>query len=594
MDGSEVSDVDLSAEVERIRNHRFDGYADGTLADEIDSFRAGVGTAGLGEAVDALRAVAAELARTDATLREELGKLGVEWQSDAGQQAGARIDEKARFSDEANQKVNRSAEMIFAQGEAFNRTLHKLPDSHTLRAGSGGLTLGDSLASLIGFETDHSKAVGQAREARQQAVDALNGYAVDSGENLAGIESISQPDSVQNASYGGAPGSGVDPVMGAAFTESQAPGDTRPSAGAPLAPGSPPPVPLPTTSSGAGYHPPAPQYVAPVAPGRATGSEHSAPGRTAPSGTSPSSLPAHAPSPAPVAGVVGSVRPAPGHSSGHGPTPGVPVAPNAPQPGAVPPSHGGPAPVGGVVGGGSGNGGAPAGRPGGVPGGFGTPGGGPPVPGGTQGLPGKAGFSAAPEQPGGRSPSAPGVPVTPGSPGGSGGGGGNAPVQGSPVQGSGPSEGPLGKGSMTGSGTPSPGGSAPQPPPAVTPKMAAGGTGLGMGAAAMAAGAAGGATAGFGGGDQERANRSQRGGTRPLPMGALPDEQASTRNAESVRAKQGKPQSAFLERAAQQNAPDEEDAEHVRRYGIDDADLFNDRRMVSPEVLGHDDDSERA
>jgi len=561
MDGSpmsdaDVNDVDMRAEVERIRNHRFDGYTDTMLADEVESFRNGVGISSIAEAVDALKSVAGQLAGTDATLREELGKLGVEWQSDAGRQAGTSVGEHARFSDEAGRKVSHSAEMIFAQGEAFNRTLHKLPDAQVLRTGAGGLTVGDTLGSLIGFETDHAQAVGQAREAHQQAVDALNKYAADSGENLAAVEAVAPDGGVQHVSNASAPGAGVSPVVGASATSPSDAGvpDTSPS-GAPPAGRAPSPVPLPTTSSGASFPTPAAGFAGPGPsdpPGRGTGSGVPAPGGTVPSSTAPSAAPpVSGPTPTPITGpITGPPRPAPGHSSGYGPgpAPGVSGVPGGSTPGGpvVPGNANVSGPV-GVVGGGAGTANVPSS-------GFG----------GGQQVPAEGDRSRPGPQPG-QDPAS-----------GRGGAGGAT----APAPGAGSAEGPLAKGSSTGSSPQVPGTAGPAPSQAG--KVASAGTGLGMGAAAMAAGAAGGATAGLG--DQERRGRSQ-GGNVPKPA-PVPRTMSVGAPAEPVRP--NKPRSEFLERAAQQDAPDEHDAEHVRRYGIDDADLFNDKRMVAPEVLGDD------
>jgi hypothetical protein len=116
---------------------------------------------------------------------------------------------------------------------------------------------------------------------------------------------------------------------------------------------------------------------------------------------------------------------------------------------------------------------------------------------------------------------------------------------------------------------------------------AAGGVGgLAEGAPAIGAAGAGGAV----GGEDERRGRGvgkNNAGKRvqQLPMGELPEEE------EAQRAKNAAPQPpsrertrAILEPAATQDG--EEDAEHVRRYGIDDKDLFSDPRAVSPDLIG--------
>jgi hypothetical protein len=69
-----------------------------------------------------------------------------------------------------------------------------------------------------------------------------------------------------------------------------------------------------------------------------------------------------------------------------------------------------------------------------------------------------------------------------------------------------------------------------------------------------------------------------------LPLGELPEEEAAAlRNSEKLSPRKETGKAGFLERAAPQ---DDEDAEYVRRFGIDDKDLFADQRMVSPDLIG--------
>jgi hypothetical protein len=191
--------------VAKMRDHRFNGYTDTGVAAEIEKFRGGDGIGSIGTAVEALKAVAGALAETDETLRRELGKLGVEWHSEAGGLASRVFTEQAGFSRDAKDKIDHSAEMIFAQGQAFSYTLYRLPDADTVRKGAGGFTLADTALSLIGFETDHVRDVVAANNARAQAVEALNGYAAQSAEILSSIETIAQPQGLRLDSSAGGP-----------------------------------------------------------------------------------------------------------------------------------------------------------------------------------------------------------------------------------------------------------------------------------------------------------------------------------------------------------------------------------------------------
>ncbi|SFA76136.1 hypothetical protein SAMN05216266_101274 [Amycolatopsis marina] len=574
MNGVPISVADISALVDRIRSHRFDGYTDLGLADEIDLFRAGGGTEGLGAAVDALKAVGDALVSTERTLREELGKLGVEWQSDAGIQAGAAIDSEAAFTADANEKVSHSAEMIFAQGEAFSRTLHKLPDAQTLREGAGGFSLGDSLFSLIGYETDHTRKVLAAREARQHALEALNGYARESGENLASIQPMSKPEALQMSAAPRLPGSvnaGGGPLpdtasptvaANAAGEPSRTPTPSQGQAPAPLR-GPAPVVESPAPVVGAA------QRTAP--PARGTGAQ--APATTVPSGTAPS---ASAPSTsAPVqsgtGGVVGTVRPGQQPDAARMPVTGGAsgAAPGSASGGATPLAPG--AAVGGVAGTGSGAGAGSSS-------------------GSTQG-------GAAAKQ---GQPNVAGKPAVPG-------GSAVAPVGGVagkfvPQSGAGTPGGqaagdtPLAKGKSFGS--------LPQPTQhpgsfsgSVTPASGVPGRAgdLSGGIAALGAGGVAGALSGQDERKGRGVGRSAPGAARSphqLPVGDLPEEEARvSRNSEKLNPQSGKGRGSFMERAAPQDG--ESDAGHVRKFGIDDSDLFADERMVAPDVISGSDSDRR-
>ncbi|WP_199429323.1 magnesium chelatase [Qaidamihabitans albus] len=555
-----MDNLDIPALVERIREHRFNGYTDNMLADEVERFRAGPGTDGIGAAVEALKAVATSLSETDDTLRDELGRLGVEWQSEAGAQAGSAMNEHARFSRDANDKVLNAAQLIFAQGEAFNRTLHKLPDAQTLRAGAGGYNAADSVLSLLGFETDHSRKVAAAREARQQALEALNAYARDSGDNLSGTEELAPPQALRAAAAPRLPGT-VDAGGG--------PGDVTTAAGATAGQPAPAPAAAPSGPFPGGapaHNAPTPALGLPAqhAPARGTGSGTPAPGAPAPERTAPSGVPtAPAAAAGGVAGAVGALGAAGAR--------GVPRSGGRPetagggqQPGTTPP--GSPA---------QGSGGATGAAPGATarPGPGGTPG---------AGLPGKV---AGPGSTGAPVPGTPGGTAVPPASGLVGKVG--TPSPGTP--GGNANEPPLGKGKSFGSApqpqTPGSGtGSGGYP---AAPRTGMSANDFGAGAAALGAGGVAGALSGEGERRGRGVGRSAPGAARSphqLPIGDLPEEEArAQRNSDRLAPRENSRQNGLLERAADR---DEQDGDHVRRYGVDDSDLFTDQRMVSPDVIG--------
>lgn len=606
--------MDVSQRANEIRNHRFDGYTNEMLASEVEVFRSGSGAGGIGEAVNALKAVGKALGETEQALRTELGKLGVEWRGDAGDQAFRWMTGQADFSEEARTKVEACAKKVFAQGEAFNRTVHKLPDAESLRQGSGGYGLMDSVGSLLGFETDNARRVAQGQEARAQALEALNGYAGASGENLSDLPQLNAPTSMSavvsdvptEVDAGGPPHSpDVTEVPAGAPSD-----DGTESAGAahPVAPpAAPADRPAPVHHSPQPVQPPV-QPGVPLAPPSGTGSAQPAPNpSTAPSSTTPSTSAPVTSSPNAGYGYVNVPRP--GSSSGSPQYSGSPhypgssQSPGSPQyagstqyPGTAQPGGQGAAP---------GTPGAPS--TGGAPGAVGKP-----ATPGTPATPGSPATPGAPAAPG--TPANPGTPATPGQPGGQSGvgkipsGGGASPVA--------PAPGPV-----TGAPAPGSGGGAAVPPPGMvggkagapvsgdqdlqkgksfgvapvvggTAAPGAGGTtaspkaaGFGANDVGGAAGAvAAGGIAGALAGDSERG--AGRGGAPRSPhqaqIGDLPEEQSRAQQNQTPKSEQDR--RSMMQKAAPQEG--DEDDTHVRRYGVDDKDLFADQRMVAPDTIG--------
>ncbi|MBM7770795.1 hypothetical protein JOD54_000999 [Actinokineospora baliensis] len=122
-----------------------------------------------------------------------------------------------------------------------------------------------------------------------------------------------------------------------------------------------------------------------------------------------------------------------------------------------------------------------------------------------------------------------------------------------------------------------------------------------VGEIATAAGIAGAGGAGAAAGATVERDRVVRGGApgksapgsqRPVgPVAGVPEEEArAAKNAEKLGGgKSGKPASSLMQPAAGAAANGEDDAEHVRKYGIDSDDLFGDDRLVIAPVLGEDD-----
>jgi hypothetical protein len=113
-------------------------------------------------------------------------------------------------------------------------------------------------------------------------------------------------------------------------------------------------------------------------------------------------------------------------------------------------------------------------------------------------------------------------------------------------------------------------------------------------ATVMGTGGAGGAGAGAEREKLARGNTARGPLKNGVPLGAAPDEEArAARNAERHGARTGRPGSSIMQPAAAgagRGADGEDDKEHVRRYGIDSGDVFDDERVVAPESIGDDDD----
>ena len=218
--------------------------------------------------------------------------------------------------------------------------------------------------------------------------------------------------------------------------------------------------------------------------------------------------------------------------------------------------------------------GAPSGQGPGLPG---APGGGP---GALSELPGAGPGSGAPFS----GPGGPGGPAGPGGPGGPGG-----PLGGPGAQ---TGVGPLGGPGLV------PGGS----PPGALPKGVPNPMFVAESAALAGAGAGGAAAGGAAEKDRLVRGRPSAPATpgpegKPRPgtsaLGSVPEDEArAVRNAERFGAKTGRPGGSPLMQPAAGSAPGEDDAEHVRKYGVDSGDVFEDERLISPALIGDEDEAD--
>ncbi|GAB3433113.1 hypothetical protein [Actinophytocola sediminis] len=162
---------------------RFEGYSNEDLASQVDGLRDGSGPESMDGAVRALVKIADGLADTDRILREQLAEIGVSWEGTAADDATLATQSASIYAEDATTPVTDSAKSINEQGDSFTTTRNSAPESGTLR-GPSEENFGDRVAGFFGHTTDHAKEVQATGQARDQAIDGLNGYQSNSSEAL--------------------------------------------------------------------------------------------------------------------------------------------------------------------------------------------------------------------------------------------------------------------------------------------------------------------------------------------------------------------------------------------------------------------------
>ena len=204
---------------------RFAGYDFGRLAEQVDGLRNGPGAESLHDAMGALVQIALGLHETDATLREQLAQIGVTWQGEAAAGGTSATESAHIYAQDAVDPTIDSARGVGSQGETFSTTRNSAPDGSTLRGPTEENGV-DQFAGFLGHTTDHAKEVKATNAARDQAVDAMDGYQANSSDALGrsqalpippGMNLVAQPvDTSTNISSVSAysPGGGFTPGAG--------------------------------------------------------------------------------------------------------------------------------------------------------------------------------------------------------------------------------------------------------------------------------------------------------------------------------------------------------------------------------------------
>ena len=100
---------------------RFDGFSNGQLADQVNKLKQGQGAAALQPVIDTLHGVAQDLAATNDILHTQLGKLGIDWHSVAGQGASNTMNSTVNYGDDSQYNIT-----------GTNNALTTQADSHTV------------------------------------------------------------------------------------------------------------------------------------------------------------------------------------------------------------------------------------------------------------------------------------------------------------------------------------------------------------------------------------------------------------------------------------------------------------------------------
>jgi hypothetical protein len=271
-----------------LRNLRFEGYSNEDLARQVDGLRDGAGSETMHDAVGALVSLADGLAETDRTLREQLREIGVTWQgaaSDTGHQA---TQTASIYADEAAEPVTDSAKGVDQQGATFTTTRNSAPDAGTLR-GPNQENFGDRVAGFFGHTTDHAKQVRATNQARDQAVDGLNGYRQSSSDALDRSQRLPVPPGMNLVAQPAEQELGVTGASGFGSGNAPSPSGAGGGGGGPS---------VPTSGPGGGGNPPLPTTGTPPfdgQPGRQFGAGNPLNPTALPPGSNPGQLPLRAP-----------------------------------------------------------------------------------------------------------------------------------------------------------------------------------------------------------------------------------------------------------------------------------------------------------
>jgi len=155
---------------------RWEGMSNGELAAAIRLLNDGPGAAGVQQAAQALNTIATNLQQIDQTLHTQLQAIGINWQSTASELAQEMTNESAAYGGSASAAGGANSTGVTNQGDAFSAAKNAVPTVSDLQSPPTTSFLDAAGATLTGHTADNAQQVSRSKQARQQAIDALNSY----------------------------------------------------------------------------------------------------------------------------------------------------------------------------------------------------------------------------------------------------------------------------------------------------------------------------------------------------------------------------------------------------------------------------------
>src|SRR6266702_3090301 len=155
---------------------RWEGMNNDQLAHAVTLLREGPGAGAVTQAADALTTIANNLAQIDTTLHDQLQAIGVNWQSQAAELAQEMTTASAAYSGAAGAAGGTSSTGVTNQGDAFSAAKNAVPNVSDLQSPPSSSFLNTAGALLTGHQNDNAQQVAKNKAARQQAIDAMDGY----------------------------------------------------------------------------------------------------------------------------------------------------------------------------------------------------------------------------------------------------------------------------------------------------------------------------------------------------------------------------------------------------------------------------------